>query len=176
MTAMLVVSLISIGSAAYAVPDDTVSKIAKVSSAPLFHFFPASFFLLYSNRSIGRCQIFFFYLFLLVIYSLIITYGIAYDKFLLIIVYVNRFSKDPYKIVPQPHYKQKMELTWPMAARLSVSPSIPPFLIPTYGTIRDFLRALLKAFRSAALFGTSTGVTFLKSRLPAYHFAGPQGP
>lgn len=118
----------------------------------------------------------FFYLFLLVIYSLIITYGIAYDKFLLIIVYVNRFSKDPYKIVPQPHYKQKMELTWPMAARLSVSPSIPPFLIPTYGTIRDFLRALLKAFRSAALFGTSTGVTFLKSRLPAYHFAGPQGP
>lgn len=107
---MLVVSLISIGSAAYAVPDDTVSKIAKVSSAPLFHFFPASFFLLYSNRSIGRCQIFFFYLFLLVIYSLIITYGIAYDKFLLIIVYVNRFSKDPYKIVPQPHYKQKWSL------------------------------------------------------------------
>lgn len=51
-----------------------------------------------------------FYLFLLVIYSLIITYGIAYDKFLLIIVYVNRFSKDPYKIVPQPHYKQKWSL------------------------------------------------------------------
>ena len=113
---------------------------------PFFHF---SLHLSSSSTATGQLEDVkssFFYLFLLVIYSLIITYGIAYDKFLLIIVYVNRFSKDPYKIVPQPHYKQKMELTWPMAARLSVSPSIPPFLIPTYGTIRDFLESTPQGF------------------------------
>ena len=45
-------------------------------------------------------------------------------------VCVNIFSGDPYKIVLQSHYMRKMELTFPMAVRLSVYAPIPPFLIP----------------------------------------------
>ena len=71
---------------------------------------------------------------------------------------------------------RKMELTFLMAVRLSVYAPILPFLIPTCGTMGDFFSALLKAFRSSALFGASTGLNLLNSRLPALHFAGPQGP
>ena len=91
-------------------------------------------------------------------------------------VYVNIFSKAPYKIVLQPHYMRKMELTFLMAVRLSVYAPILPFLIPTCGTMGDFFSALLKAFHSSALFGASTGLNLLNSRLPALHFAGRQGP
>ena len=63
-----------------------------------------------------------------------------------------------------------------MAVLLAVYAPIPPFLIPTCGTIEAFCSAFLKAFRSSALFGASTGLNLLNSRLPALHFAGPQGP
>lgn len=72
----------------------------------------------------------------------------------------NFSRKTPHKIVLQPHYMRKMEPTFPMAVRLSVSP-IPPFLIPTCGTIGDSLRALLKALRSSVLFGAFTGSNLL---------------
>lgn len=39
-----------------------------------------------------------------------------------------------------------------MAVMLSIYPPIPPFLIPTWEAIGDFLKALLKAFPSADLF------------------------
>ena len=92
-------------------------------------------------------------------------------------LYVSTFSRElPHKIVLQPHYMRKMEPTFPIDVRLSVYPPIPPFLIPTYGTIGDFLRALLKAFPSAVLFGASMGLTLLNSQLPAHHFADLQGP
>lgn len=63
-----------------------------------------------------------------------------------------------------------------MAVLLAVYAPIPLFLIPTCGTIGDFFSALLKAFRSSALFGASTGLNLLNSRFTALRFAGPQGP
>ena len=66
-----------------------------------------------------------------------------------------------------------MELTFPMAVRLSVYPPTPPFLIPTWEAIGDFFSALLKALRSSVLFGAFTGLNLLDKAASSSSFCRP---